>query len=129
MSAAGAAASGRVAAEQQMTDRCVIARTGPVRTAEDGTDTRPAVQLYEGICRVKPASTAAVVPSTTAPAETWQYKLSIPYASGAGIASNDAVVITASQDPTLIGLHLQVRNIDRGTHITARRFWCTEVSR
>ncbi|WP_333770941.1 DUF6093 family protein [Streptomyces sp. IBSBF 2435] len=129
MSAADTAAAGRAAAEQDMTDRCRIERTGPVATSADGTDTTPVTVLYDGICRVKPAGTAAVVPSATAAAETWQHKLSIPYAAGAGIRSNDRVVITASDDPTLAGLRLQVRNIDRGTHITARRIWCTEVSR
>lgn len=129
MTAADTAAAGRAAAEQQMTDSCRIERTGPVATSEDGTDTTPTVVLYEGPCRLKPAGTAAVIPSATAPAETWQYKLSIPYAQGAGVRSDDRVTITASQDPTAVGLRLQVRNLDRGTHITARRMWCTEVSR
>lgn len=119
----------RALAVQQMTDACRIERTGPVVTAEDGTDSAPTTVLYEGICRVKPAGTAAVIPSVTAPAETWQYKISIPYSEGVGVRSNDRVTITASQDPTLVSLRLQVRNIDRGTHITARRIWCTEVSR
>jgi hypothetical protein len=126
---AAVAVEGRAAAEELMTDACRIERTGPVQTSEDGQDTKPVTLLYEGKCRVKPAGTAAVMPSPTAPAQTWQYKLSIPYAAGAGIHANDRVTITASDDPTLVGVRLQVRNADRGTHITARRFWCTEVSR
>ncbi len=129
MTAADTAAAGRAAAEQQMTDACRIERTGPVVTSQDGTDTTPTTLVYEGPCRVKPAGTAAVIPSATAPSETWQYKLSIPYEQGANVRSNDRVTITGSQDPTLADLRLQVRNIDRGTHITARRIWCTEVSR
>ncbi|WP_329177811.1 DUF6093 family protein [Streptomyces sp. NBC_01477] len=129
MSAADTAAAGRTAAEQDMTDQCRIERTGPVATSADGTDTTPVTVLYDGICRVKPAGTAAVIPSVTAAAETWQYKVSIPYSAGAGVRSGDRLTVTASQDPTLADLRLQVRNIDRGTHITARRIWCTEVSR
>lgn len=128
VSAADAAASGRLAAEQQMTDRCVIERTGAVQTGADGTDTTPITEVYEGVCRVKPAGTAAVIPSGTAPAETWQYKVSIPYGEAA-VHSYDRVTVTDSEDPTLVGLRLQVRNIDRGTSVTARRMWCTEVSR
>lgn len=123
------AASGRSAAQNLMTDTCRIERTGPVVTSEDGTDTTPTVLLYEGPCRIKPAGTAAIIPSATAPAETWQNKLSIPYAADVDIRSFDRVTITASGDPTLLGRRFEVRNVDRGTHITARRIWCTEVSR
>lgn len=125
------AAAGRAAAELLlMEDQCRIERTGPVQTSQDGTDTTPTAVLYEGVCRAKPAGTRATSASSpTAPAEMWQYKLSIPYTAGAGIRSDDSVVITASQDPTMVGLRLKVRNLDRGTHITARRIWCTEVSR
>lgn len=123
------AGAGRAAAEALMTDTCRIERTGPVRTGEDGQDATPVIVLYEGRCRLKPAGTAAVSPSATAPAEIWQYKLSIPYNFAARIRAFDAVVMTTSQDPTLADLRLQVRNIDRGTHISARRMWCMEVSR
>lgn len=126
---AAVAAAGRAAAEAMMSDACRIERVGAVQTSTDGTDTRPVTVLYEGKCRIKPAATAAVMPSPTAPAETWQYKISIPYADGAAIRSNDRVTVTSSTDPTITGRALQVRNLDRGTHITARRFWCTEVSR
>lgn len=124
------AAAGQEAAEELMKDACRIERTGPVQTSQDGTDTKPSVPLYDGKCRVKPAGTrASAVNSGTSPTEVWQYKVSIPYAAGAGIRSGDLVVVTGSQDPTLADLHLRVRNIDRGTHISARRLWCTEVSR
>lgn len=123
------AGAGRAAAESLMTDACRIERTGPVVTSQDGTDTTPTVLLYEGPCRIKPAGTAAIIPSATAPAETWQNKLSIPYAAAIDVRSFDRVTITASDDPTLPGRCFEVRNIDRGTHITARRIWCTEVSR
>lgn len=130
MSAGDAAAAGRAAAEEMMTDVCRIERTGPVQTSEGGTDTTPSVPLYAGVCRVKPAGTrATAVSSATAPTEIWQYKVSIPHGVGADVRSGDLVVVTASQDATLAGLHLRVRNLDRGTHITARRLWCTEVSR
>jgi hypothetical protein len=131
VSAADAAASGRAAAEREMTDTCRIERTGPVQTSQDGHDTTPILVLYEGPCRIKPAGTAAVIPSVTAPTETWQHKLSIPYGATGGIEVRafDAVIITSSADASYAGLRLQVRNVDRGTHITARRLWCTEVSR
>ncbi|MFB7739573.1 DUF6093 family protein [Streptomyces sp. NPDC056112] len=128
MSADTAAGLGREAAEAQMTDQCVIEDLGVVQTSEDGQDVTAPVIVYDGKCRVKPATTAAINPSVNASAQTWQYKVSIPVGAEQ-LRAGLRVTITASQDPSIAGLRLMLRNFDRGTHITARRMWCTEVSR
>lgn len=128
MSAASTSAAGRAAVEALMTDRCRIEDVGTVTTTDDGQDQAAVTVVYDGVCRVKPAGTAAETPSVNAAAETWQYKLSIPVGPEP-VRSGLRVTVTASLDPSLVGLRLQVRNLDRGTHITARRMWCTEVSR
>ncbi|MFJ4738707.1 DUF6093 family protein [Streptomyces sp. NPDC088775] len=122
------AAEGQALAEALMTDRCRIEDVPVVTTTEDGQDVTVPVVVYDGKCRVKPASTAVVTPSVNAASQTWQYKVSIPLGPER-LRSGLRVTITESSDPTLIGMPLQLRNLDRGSHITARRMWCTEVSR
>ncbi|MER8083843.1 DUF6093 family protein [Streptomyces sp. NPDC094048] len=122
------AAEGQALAESLMTDRCLIEDVPVVTTTEDGQDLAAPVEVYEGKCRVKPASTAVVTPSVNATSQTWQYKVSIPLGPEL-LRSGLRMTITESEDPTLVGLRLQLRNLDRGSHITARRMWCTEVSR
>ncbi|MDT0477397.1 DUF6093 family protein [Streptomyces sp. DSM 41014] len=122
------AAAGRAMAEALMRDTCLIEDLGVVTTTDDGQDLTVPVVLYDGKCRVKPASTAVTTPSVNAAAQTWQYKVSIPFGD-VQLRTGLRVTVTASQDPTLVGLRLTLRNFDRGTHITARRMWCTEVSR
>ncbi|MFJ6293197.1 DUF6093 family protein [Streptomyces griseoviridis] len=128
MPADQAAAAGRALAETLMTDTCLIEDLGVVTTADDGQDATTPVAVYAGKCRVKPASTAVTTPSVNAAAQTWQYKVSIPFGD-VQLRTGLRVTVTASQDPTLVGLRLTLRNFDGGTHITARRMWCTEVSR
>ncbi|MEV7422868.1 DUF6093 family protein [Streptomyces sp. NPDC091212] len=122
------AAAGQEMAESLMEDRCLIEDVPVVTTTDDGQDLAIPVAVYEGKCRVKPASTAVVTPSVNAASQTWQYKVSIPIGPEP-LRSGLRVTITASRDPTLVGLRLQLRNLDRGSHITARRMWCTEASR
>ncbi|MEU5091718.1 DUF6093 family protein [Streptomyces sp. NPDC021356] len=128
MSAAASSARGQDAAVALMTDRCLIEDTGVVTTTDDGQDVTNPVVVYDGPCRVKPATTAAINPSVNAAAQTWQYKVSIPIGPET-LRAGMRLTVTASQDPSIAGLRLMLRNFDRGTHITARRMWCTEVSR
>lgn len=111
-----------------MRDHCLIEDMGVVTTGEDGSDVGSPVVVYDGRCRVKPASTAVTTPSVNATAQTWQYKVSIPVGPEP-LRSGLRVTITASRDPSLVGMRLSLRNFDRGTDVTARRMWCTEVSR
>ncbi|MFJ2731400.1 DUF6093 family protein [Streptomyces sp. NPDC087317] len=119
---------GRAMAEALMKDACLIEDIGVVTTTDDGQDITDPVKVYEGKCRVKPASTAVVTPSVNAQSQTWQYKISIPLGPEP-LRAGLRVTITASRDPSMVGLRLMLRNFDRGTHITARRMWSTEVSR
>ncbi|WP_327703635.1 DUF6093 family protein [Streptomyces decoyicus] len=129
MSAASAAAAGQAAALALMEDMCRIERAGAVVTTEDGQDTTAPQVLYEGPCRIKPVSTATQTSSSpNAPADTWQYKVTIP-PGGAAFTSGDAVVFVVSRDAYLVGKRMRIRNVEGGTHVTARRFWCTEVAR
>ncbi|MFE7609244.1 DUF6093 family protein [Streptomyces celluloflavus] len=121
-------AHGRAAAAALMTDVCRIERTR-VTTTDDGQDVEQVEALYEGRCRIRPSPQAAVDDLTgTALVATWPYVVSVPLAV-ADVRAGDAVTVTTSDDPSLTGLRLRVRSIDRGTQITARRLGCEEVNR
>ncbi|MEU7044937.1 DUF6093 family protein [Streptomyces varsoviensis] len=125
----GFLAAGRAAAEELMEDACRIERVGESTASAAGVDTAPATVIYEGRCRVRPTARAVSTdPTGQAPTETWQYTVSVPV-SVVGVRAYDVVEVAGSADPSLKGLRLRVRSVGRGTHITARRLGCVEVSR
>jgi hypothetical protein len=57
----------------------------------------------------------------------FDYLVSVPF-SVTGIAEGMSVTVTASPDPALVGVNLEIQKVDRGEHITARRLSCNEVT-
>lgn len=131
MSAGSLAARGRAAAEEIMTDACSIARiTGQVLNPATGQLTPTSTTVYAGKCRVKaPHSTTAV--GETQIGETVVASVSpvvsIPV-TVTTVTEGDRVTVTASTDAGLVGTVLLVKAVQHGTHITARRLLCEELT-
>jgi hypothetical protein len=58
---------------------------------------------------------------------SFDYVISIPFAV-VGVREGHRVTVTGSPDPALVGTVVEVRMVDRGDHITARRLSCQEVT-
>lgn len=113
-----------------MTDTCVIDRVGEVITSDDGADTPAVDQVYAGPCRVKPITSRAHGGQDPGPAPTgdWLYTVSIPMTED-NPQYGDRLTVTGSVDPSMAGVVMQIRSVDRGSQISARRMRCAEVSR
>ena len=116
-----------------MTTTCSIAPPGttPVMDPETGEVTFPdGAAVYAGPCRVRPASGPGGSSGTAQVAGVelfrFDYLVSVPF-SVAGVQERDRLKITASPDPALVGVELEVRHVDRGEHLSARRLQCQEV--
>lgn len=124
-------ATARAAAESLMTSTCSIAPPGvePVTDPDTGEVTFPAgVAVYTGPCRVRPGGTrGSTLEVGGAELFTFDYQVSIPFAE-VGVLEGHEVVFTASADPALVGVVVEVQKVERGDHITARRLLCREVS-
>jgi hypothetical protein len=57
----------------------------------------------------------------------FDYLVSVPFAV-TDVQEGHRVTVTASPDPALVGVTVEVQKVDRGEHITARRLSCNEVS-
>lgn len=129
MTATAATARGQAFAEQQMTDTATI--TGPAGTptfnATTGAYTpSPGATLYTGKCRVKPQNVVdRTVQAGERPVHIWPYVVSVPM-TATGIPVDATVTVTASADPDLVGQVLTVKDVARGTSVTARRLGCTD---
>jgi len=112
-----------------MVDACTITRVTGKATSRTTMQVTPAtVEVYSGACRVRPEATqASQVDLVDRAAFTRRLLVSLPQAA-TGVAVDDVVVIDASVDPELVGARLVVRAVDVGTHRTARRLSCEEVT-
>lgn len=121
----------RAAAEAGMSSTCTIKgpSSGTTMDPDTGKVTAiPGTQRYSGKCRIRPAGRDANEFSTPGDESfRFDYLVSVPF-SAAGIAEHDRLTITASPDPALVGVEVEVQKVDRGDHITARRLACQEVS-
>jgi hypothetical protein len=128
VSAAGTALAGRQLAASLMTDACTIGRpAGQVVDPDTGAVTDTTTPVYIGACRVKPT---AVQSGESAAGERViimrSYVVTVPMAV-AGVRVGDVVTVTACPlDPALAGTVLRVRDIAKGSQITARRIVCEE---
>lgn len=133
MTAARAAELGRIFAESLMTSTCRIFTPGPAVTdPNSGAVTYPEQGVVTSPCRVRPAGTSGNSGGNGqdiggAEAIAAGYVVSLPFAVTAGILQR--LVVTASPDPSLVGLSLEVRQVARGDNVTARRLLCEEVGR
>lgn len=130
MTAAAVAEQGRLLAELLMTSVCVIRERGTGRTFDPNTGedvATPGAVVYDGKCRVRPAGREShELQSGGAEVFTFDYVVSVPF-SVSGVREGHRLTVTASPDPDLPGVELEVRKVDRGEHITARRLVCAEV--
>jgi hypothetical protein len=128
MSAEATTLAGRAAAEALMVDSCTVTRNaaGPTFNETTGAYTGGATStIYTGACRVKPRDNAdRVVQFGEEAVSFWPFLVSVPM-SVDDVELDDFVTITASAlDPALVGLVLRVRQVQAGSHITARRLSC-----
>jgi hypothetical protein len=125
------AAAGRRLAETLMSSRCTIFTTGEqVTDPQTGEVTTGQHVIWAGPCRVRPASgpggTSATPDVGGAQVFTFDYLVSVPF-DVATVIEGHRLTITDSPDPALAAITLEVRHVDRGDHITARRLVCREV--
>lgn len=131
MTAESTTLAGRAEIEALMVDECTITRGGDTGTMNETTlqydDPEPGTTVYTGKCRVKHASGQAsdrVIQYGEQAVSLWPFQVSIPV-SVTGVQVDDIVTITSSTlDPDLVDTELRVRDVVRGTHITARRLGC-----
>lgn len=121
--------AGQAFAEQLMQDICTIAGPSgpPVFDATTGAYTTPAgVTLYTGKCRVKPQNVQdRTVTAGERPVQVWPYVVSVPV-TVVDIPVDATVTVTASADADLVGQVLTVKDVTRGTDLTARRLSCVD---
>jgi hypothetical protein len=132
VTATSVAIRGRLAAEREMTSACTIAPRGttPTTDPDTGEVTFPAgVAVYSGKCRVRPVTSrsGAALEIGGAQVFAFDYLVSVPFAV-TDVQEGHRVTVTASPDPALVGVTVEVQKVDRGEHITARRLSCNEVS-
>jgi hypothetical protein len=125
-------AMARAAAESLMFSTCTIRAAGstPVTDPETGEVTFPAgATVYSGPCRVRPVTSRGGGTTEAGGAElfTFDYLVSVPF-SVTDVTEGHRLAITASPDPALVGVEVEVQKVDRGEHITARRLSCSEVA-
>lgn len=122
----------RAYAEAGMTATCTIREksTGePVTDLNSGAVTLPEGDIvYTGRCRVRPEGRQAQAGEAGgAELFTFDYLVSVPYFV-TGVSEGMSCKIDTSPDPDLAGVTVEVRKVDRGDHITARRLSCNEVA-
>lgn len=130
MTALSTAQQGQVLAESLMLDTCTISRAG-AETFDDATGTYSDTEstVYSGKCRLKPSVLSAdrVAQAAERQIALWPFSVSLPV-DVTDVELDDVVTVTASQDPSLVGVRLRIRSVARGTYLTARRVDCEEVS-
>lgn len=119
----------RALAESLMTSTCTAFTPGENLTdPQTGEVTQVQDVAWFGPCRVRPNGATQASAGTAGGAEvfTFDYIVSIPFAVDA-VHEGQRLTITASPDPALVGLTLEIQMVARGDAITARRLACTEV--
>jgi hypothetical protein len=124
-------ATARSRAESLMTSTCRIYTAGELVTdPQSGEVTHAELNPVTSPCRVRPNTNVRGTASEIGGAEEISagYIVSIPFAHEPVPHLLQRVVIESSPDASLIGLSLEVRQVVRGDHITARRLFCEEVA-
>lgn len=124
--------SARARAESLMSSTCSVAPPGavPVTDPVTGDVTFPAgIAVYTGPCRVRPVTSRGGGTIDVGGAEmfSFDYLVSLPF-TATGPKEGHRLTVTASADPSLVGVVMEVQKVDRGEHITARRLSCNEVT-
>lgn len=125
MSAQSATIAGRVAAEANMFDTCIVTRGGTATWDEAaGTwTTGSASTVYSGKCKLQTENVQVTNPdvaSTKGVLVAW--RLDLPVDGSGDVRTNDTVTMTACQlDGEVVGKTFTVNGPHMGTAKTARR--------
>jgi|SRR5690242_4482931 len=125
-------AAGRLAHQQLMVDACTITRAASPTLDRTTSVLTPGASttLYSGPCRVKPQR----VPRNEEAGERLEvlarYELALPFSAvpASELRVGDAVTITASGDPRLVGQVMAVMAIDFGSTATAWRITIENIT-
>lgn len=126
-------AAGRAAAEEGMTDACVvIERVAPGEWDEETNDYGPAEEVfsYEGPCKIKADGTQpALTESAGRPVVTIEPEIHFPVLTSGDIKTGQVVRVTdARYDPALIGREFIISGLSAASQATARRLRVKEES-
>jgi hypothetical protein len=127
MSGVSAAPSGRALIERQMTSTCRIFTMGdPVTDPTTGEVTRTEIDAVTTKCRVRPRGSRISTGANAGGAEVivTGYIVSVPFDFTPVPRDFQRLVVTASPDPGLVGMSLQIRDVALGDAISARRLLC-----
>lgn len=124
-----AAEAGRARAESLMVDTCQVVTMSATATTDPvtGLETYTPTVRYTGMCRVRPNYQNRQAEFGDQQVQVLSHLVSLPV-SATAVAVDDEVVVTASLDSSLVGKRLRIRSVARGTHVTARRLACEEVT-
>ena len=125
----------RARAETLMTSTCTVRERGagePVTDPDTGAVTYQAgAVVYSGKCRIKPGGDRArTTDAGGAELFTFDYEVSIPFGAPGSAAVREGMPLTvdSSPDPAAVGMVVEVQQVARGEHISARRLACNEVA-
>lgn len=122
MSVEGALSAGRTAALMLMRDTCTVDRKDgePVLNETTGQLVQPYVDVYTGVCRIKPRSSSEAEWGERE-VTLGQYVAVLPWDASPEIQREDRLTVTASDDAWLIGRRLEVLAVALNGTSTARR--------
>ncbi len=122
------ASRGRLVAERQLRDRCDIQSvTGWTTDAMTGERVPTWTTYAAGVpCRVRTTLGESVTEAGGSQVTAQRMVAAIPVAQ-TGVVVGHRLVVTLSDDPTLVGLALYVRAIPRGTDLVLRRLTVSDV--
>lgn len=116
-----------------MVDACTIVRPGGRGAYNPGTfvygaDLAPTT-VYTGKCRLRRNTPTDEHPEGgERPVGIGQHLVTIPM-TATTVRLDDSLTVTASDlDPALVGLRLRVTAVTKGSHVTARRLICEELT-
>ena len=122
---------GRVEAEQQLTDRCVITREGgEMFNPETGLVETTTIEVWAGKCSLRSGARDGFEKLLGGrELDEGAFVLKLPVKGTGVVRSNDLVEITASaDDDALVGARVRVTRHHYSTHSTLRRLVCKEVT-
>jgi hypothetical protein len=129
VSVSGAVAAGRAFAQRLMSSQCTVFAAGGEQVTDPVTGqvtTTPEV-VWAGPCSVRPGGGAAAVTVAGVEIAASDYLVSVPTAAE-GVTEGHRVTITASPDPDLAGITVEVQGVPRGDYLVRRDLACRRVA-
>lgn len=133
MSAATILARGRLAAERNMVDTCLIEHlTSQTTDQASGVVTEYYATLYNGVCRVQQSNLGAVATPHRigeATVRLLAMEIQVPVVGTEGADAEDRItILTCVHDTDLVGKVFHIKGVAHKTHATARRFQCQQAT-